>query len=98
MAHSRVERQLNLAVCDRIVTVTETVLIEVITIDFVTKDNNQVLLRGWSNQYHRPITLAELDEINYNLSHFFSLLLSWERDFKQRGLIPKTDDVLDTEV
>lgn len=57
------------------------------------KNNNQILVSGWSKQYGRPVTPAEVDEINCNLSHFFSLLLSWEKDFKQRGLIDGTRSV-----
>lgn len=49
--------------------------------------NKDVLIEGWSKQYGRPVTPTELQEINSNLSHFFSLLLSWEKDFKKRGVI-----------
>ena len=59
-------------------------------------NNHAPLLRGWSKQYGRPITLTELEEINYNLSHLFSLLLSWERGFKEQGLIANVADPTDT--
>jgi len=57
-----------------------------------------VLLRGWSNQYHRPITLAELQDINGNLAHFFSLMLSWEKQFKEQGLLHEADEPKGTTV
>ncbi len=51
-----------------------------------------ILLRGWSKQYLRPVTLAELQDINGNLAHFFSLMLSWEKQFKERGLLHEADE------
>lgn len=53
--------------------------------------NMQRLVRGWSQQYRRPVTLAEVQEINRNLAHFFDLMLSWERQFRQQGLLRETD-------
>ena len=57
-----------------------------------------ILLRGWSKQYRRPITLAELQEINGNLAHFFSLVLSWEKQFKEQGLLSEADESKETTV
>lgn len=54
--------------------------------------NDHVLLRGWSKQYHRSVTLAEVQDINRNLAHFFDLLLSWERQFRQQGLLREADE------
>lgn len=80
------------------VIITETVLLEIVTIEAVlaTQDDRTPLLRGWSEQYRRPITIAELDAINYNLVHFFSIMLSWERQLGQQGLINDADKSLDT--
>ena len=91
----RSQTVLELVSCTATIIVTETVLLEIVTIDLVTTDH-QVLVRGWSRQYRRPITLAELQEINFNLAHFFSLMLSWDRQFRQQGLISSTDKLLDT--
>ena len=49
--------------------------------------NNDVLVKGWSKQYGRPISPSELQEINCNLSHFFALMLSWDKQFKKKGLV-----------
>ena len=83
-----------------IVIVTETVLLHIVTIEaaLATAGNQALLLEGWSRQYRRPITLAELDEINRNIAHFFSVILSWEQQFKQRGLIPENDESKDAHV
>jgi hypothetical protein len=54
--------------------------------------NTQKLVRGWSAQYRRPVTLAEVQEINRNLAHFFDVMLSWERQFKQQGLLKEEDE------
>ncbi len=53
--------------------------------------NAQRLVRGWSQQYERSVTLAEVQEINRNLAHFFDLMLSWERQFRQQGLLREAD-------
>ena len=83
-----------------IVIVTETVLLEIVTIEAVLTavGNQALLLQGWSHQYRRPITLAELDEITRNLAHFFSVMLSWEQQFKQQGLIPEKGESEDAHV
>jgi len=47
----------------------------------------QPLLRGWTKQYGRPLALREVQEINRNLSRFFSLMSSWEQHFKEKGLL-----------
>ena len=80
-----------------VVVIREAVLLDIITIIGVTREHD-ALLRGWSKQYGRPITPTELEEINYNLSHLFSLLLSWERGFKEQGLIANVADSADTRV
>ena len=99
MTDIRVERQLNLEICYEIVMISETVLLEIVTIEAaVTKDGQAQLLRGWSHQYRRPITVTELEEINFNLAHFFSVMLSWERQFKQQGLIPEAGESIDAHV
>lgn len=49
--------------------------------------NGATLIEGWSKQYGRPISPSELQEINGNLSHFFTLMLSWEKQFKKKELI-----------
>ena len=49
------------------------------------KENKLVV--GWSSQYGRPVTPTELQEINRNLSGFFSILLSWEKQFHAKGVI-----------
>jgi hypothetical protein len=54
------------------------------------KQNAQRLVQGWSQQYGRPVTIAEVQEINQNLAHFFDLMLSWERQFRQQGLLDDT--------
>ena len=83
-----------------VVIVVEIVLLEIVTIEvaLATAGNQALLLQGWSQQYHRPITLAELDEITRNLAHFFSVMLSWEQQFKQQGLIPEKDESEDAHV
>ena len=53
---------------------------------------HDVARAGWSKQYLRPVTLAELQDINGNLAHFFSLMLSWEKQFKERGLLHEADE------
>jgi len=54
--------------------------------------NMQRLVRGWSQQYGRPVTLAEVQEINRNLAHFFDLMLAWEHQFRQQGLLREADE------
>ena len=89
---------LNLASCVfEAVAIGEVVLLEIVTVAEVTRQND-TLLRGWSKQYGRPITLTELEEINFNLSHLFSVLLSWEREFKEQGLITDVAGSADTRV
>ena len=33
-----------------------------------------------------------VQDINRNLAHFFDLMLSWERQFRQQGLLPAADE------
>ena len=82
------------------IVVIEVVLLEIVTIEaaLATAGNQALLLQGWSHQYRRPITVTELEEINFNLAHFFSVMLSWERQFKQQGLIPEAGESLDAHV
>ena len=61
------------------------------TVSAANDQNIQRLVRGWSQQYRRPVTLAEVQEINRNLAHFFDLMLSWERQFRQQGLLREAD-------
>jgi len=46
------------------------------------KNQNQEMIDGWSKQYGRPVSLHEVEKINLRLSRFFSILLSWEKQFR----------------
>ena len=48
---------------------------------------DQDLINGWSRQYGRPVSAAEVQEITGNLSNFFSILLRWEKQFQEKGLL-----------
>ena len=50
----------------------------------------QKLIDGWSKQYSRPVSLAEVEQINRNLSRFFNILLDWEKQFKEEGLVDES--------
>jgi len=47
------------------------------------------LIDGWSKQYGRPVTEAEVDEIKFSLRNFFDLLNAWDVDFRKKGLTDK---------
>ncbi len=51
------------------------------------------LVEGWSKQYGRPVSAAEVEEIKHNLSGFFNILLDWEKQFKEKGLIDEDGNV-----
>src|SRR5438105_2100688 len=54
---------------------------------------NQTLIDGWSKQYGRPVSAHEVEQINRNLSQFFSILLSWQKQFKEEGLIDEAGNI-----
>ena len=58
-----------------------------------TGEINLQLIEGWSKQYGRPVSLSEVQQINRNLSRFFSILLSWEKQFKEEGLLDENGNL-----
>ncbi len=48
------------------------------------------LIDGWSHQYGRSVTAGEVQEINLNLSRFFDILLRWEKQFQDKGLLDES--------
>ena len=55
---------------------------------------NEELVAGWSKQYGKPVSLAEVEEINRNLSNFFNILLKWEKDFRAKGLLDEQGNIV----
>ncbi len=53
----------------------------------------QKLIDGWSKQYGRPVSQAEVEEIGRNLSRFFNIMLDWEKQFKEEGIVDENGNV-----
>ncbi|OGX07066.1 MAG: hypothetical protein A2Z88_10630 [Omnitrophica WOR_2 bacterium GWA2_47_8] len=48
------------------------------------RDTDEYLIQGWSKQYRRPVSLAEVREINANLSAFVDVMERMEHYLKQK--------------
>ena len=59
----------------------------------MNSEEKEKLISGWSKQYGRPVSLAEVEEINLNLSSFFSVLLALETDLKEKGIIDESGNI-----
>jgi len=57
------------------------------------QEEREKLKDGWSKQYGRPISDAELDEIEFNLRAFADILFDWYKDFKRKGLIDEHGNI-----